>query len=99
MEAQLQEHLRRRCRDVYKRVLYFHAHRSQYSPAGYPDTTLVGPARMAYAELKRCGHKPTPAQRTWIEALRRVGQDVYVWTPLDLLSGEIDRVLADLSTP
>jgi hypothetical protein len=94
MEHTLQEHLRQRC--LARGVRYYHTHRSKFSPAGYPDTTMVGLKGHVYAELKRVGEKPSPSQQAWIDDLRRVGVTVYVWTPEDLLSGEIDDRLEEL---
>ena len=52
--------------------------------AGFPDLVLVRAGRVIFAELKRTGGKPTPAQRAWLDALRQcAGVEVYLWTPAD----------------
>lgn len=56
--------------------LAYHTHRSDRSPAGFPDLTLVHPGEglLRFAELKRQrkSAKPSPAQVEWLEALRTV---------------------------
>jgi hypothetical protein len=52
--------------------------------AGFPDLVLVRAGRVIFAELKRNGARPTPAQRGWLEALQAcAGVEVYLWTPND----------------
>lgn len=63
---------------------------------GFPDLTLVRGGRLIFSELKREGKEPTEMQQAWLNELRAVPfVEVYVWRPSDLLSGEIERVLAD----
>lgn len=52
----------------------YHTHRSQHSPAGFPDLVLVRRGRLVFAELKRQAdrYQPTPAQAAWLEDLREV---------------------------
>lgn len=86
----------------------YHTYRSDRSPAGFPDLTLVHRAggRLVFAELKRQKRSnPTPAQVEWLEALEEVALDVngyhphhypvtvHLWRPLDLLDGTIEDVL------
>lgn len=97
--------------------LAYHTYRSDRSPAGFPDLTLVHPAAglLRFAELKKQKRSnPTPAQAEWLEALalveRRADHDrswsevsdglpndplieVYLWRPLDLLNGNVERAL------
>jgi len=52
--------------------------------AGFPDLVLVRAGRVIFAELKRNGARPTPAQREWLEALQAcAGVECYLWTPDD----------------
>ena len=66
---------------------------------GLPDLELLRPPKALRVELKRehgaGGHTndPTPLQERTIALLRACGQDVRVWRPSDLRSGEIERVL------
>jgi len=67
------------------RWLYYHTHRSQFSPAGFPDCLFVrGSEPPIYAELKSMKGKLGPEQRRWLLALVNAGQRVYVWKPSDL---------------
>lgn len=93
-EAWLEEQVRVACRDLGLR--YYHTHRSQHSPSGFPDDVIVGPTRMVYRELKRESGKPTDEQQAWLDALAAVGQDTGVWRPSDWYSGLIPETLADL---
>jgi hypothetical protein len=73
--------------------LRYHTHRSQFSPAGFPDECLVRPPRLIFAELKRQDGKLEALQERWLEALGEVpGVEVYTWRPSDLET--IDRILA-----
>lgn len=77
---------------------------SRNSPAGFPDIILVHPVtgRMVVRELKRVGtgkaFQPRPDQQKWLDAFTTAGVDAGVWTPADLYSGEIDRVLREGAT-
>ena len=52
--------------------------------AGFPDLVLCRGGRVIFAELKRNGARPTPAQRGWLEALQAcAGVECYLWTPSD----------------
>lgn len=111
-EDVLQEKLRRLATmelPVPLRWRYYHTHRAQNSPAGFPDTVLVRPPRLVFAELKREGlrYQPSPAQHGWLDDLEDVAAaltvaagiplgpvpEVYLWRPSDLLSGRILAVL------
>lgn len=55
--------------------LGYHTHRSDRSPAGFPDLVLVHPpaGRLIFAELKRQKRsKTSPAQVEWLEGLEQV---------------------------
>jgi hypothetical protein len=48
---------------------------------GYPDLTIVGPAGIAFRELKSSTGKLTAEQAGWGDALAAAGQDWGVWRP------------------
>ncbi len=53
---------------------------------GFPDLVLVKPPRLIVAELKvqKAGTKlgePKPEQQRWLDALRIVGAETFVWRP------------------
>ncbi|MFD9947674.1 VRR-NUC domain-containing protein [Nonomuraea sp. NPDC059023] len=68
---------------------------SKHSPKGFPDVFLLHPKSGAVVirELKMVGKKPTVEQKRWLDGFGAAGLDRGVWTPEDLFSGEIDRVL------
>ena len=63
---------------------WYHTHRSDRSPSGFPDLVLVHPKRglVVFAELKREGGRTTQAQRDWLADLRQAGV-AYEWRPSD----------------
>lgn len=83
----------------------YHTHRSQHSPAGFPDLTLVRGGRLIFAELKTERGKTTDEQDAWLEDLGAVELETYdtdpleaavrvfLWRPSDLLEGRIEAVL------
>jgi hypothetical protein len=86
--------------------LAYHTHRSDRSPAGFPDLTLVHPGagRLVFAELKRQKRSnPTPAQVGWLDALERVGDrindDLYHESAYEPLAERLGRVSAYLWRP
>jgi len=56
------------------RFLYYHTHRSDRSPAGFPDGVLLDRVlhRLYFWELKREEYEPPPAQQAWLSALGAV---------------------------
>ncbi len=65
--------------------LYYHTHRSQYSPAGFPDCVLARPPRLIFAELKSEKGKVSPDQQLWLDILARCPRiEVYLWSPSGL---------------
>jgi hypothetical protein len=67
--------------------LEYHTHRSDRSPAGFPDLVLARAPRLIFAELKVGSNKPTKAQREWLNALNDgldLTPEVYLWYPRDL---------------
>lgn len=81
----------------------YHTHRSDRSPAGFPDLVLVRRGWLIFAELKRQDRKakPSAAQEEWLDDLGEVEARLYpfvtahVWRPLDLLDGSIERILRE----
>ena len=88
--------------------LYYHTHRAQYSPTGFPDCVMVNAEqkRIIFAELKKTKGKPTedavskrgtflPGQLTWLAALKDCDQEAYLWRPADWDSGLIEQTLQE----
>lgn len=96
-ERELQENVRQLCKRL--GCLYYHTHRSDRSPAGFPDCVIVtNQSELIFAELKNQKALPSPAQRAWLDALEDVTervpwQGVYLWRPMDWLDGTIERAL------
>src|SRR5262245_36275241 len=67
--------------------------RSDHSPRGFPDVTLVRGERLIFAELKRHEGQLTVSQMAWLADLERVpGVEVFVWRPHHW--AEVQAVLA-----
>ena len=78
--------------------LSYHTHRSDRSPAGFPDVCAVRGLRVIFAELKRNDTHPTPSQIEWLNRLARTGVEVYLWRPWD--AQEVARIVArNVTTP
>lgn len=71
--------------------LGYHTHDSRRSAKGFPDWVFVR-ERVLYVELKGDGGRLKLDQMKWVTALRKAGQEVYVWFPGAL--GEVQRILA-----
>ena len=71
---------------------YYHTWRSIHSPAGFPDTVMVRPPRLIFAELKSEKGKLTPEQEAWIEDLKKC----HILFDLDK-QNTIKKVLSDLT--
>lgn len=99
-EKDLQECVRRLVKTI-PGAKYYHTHRSEKSPAGFPDCVILLPLagvdqyRVVYAELKREKAKVTEAQREWLDALKHTPSEVYLWRPSHWLTDQIQRVLLD----
>lgn len=76
------------------------AGRVQRVVPGFPDLCAVNArqCRVLYAELKRHTGRVSPDQAAWHLDLRRAGQEVHVWRPMDLLNGTILDVLTGRNT-
>ena len=60
----------------------YHTWRSDHSPAGYPDLTMVRGRRIVYAELKSERGRVSQEQAAWLDALLATGQcEVKLWRP------------------
>ena len=92
-EAQLLAAVRQACRTL--GLLCYHTHDSRRSEPGFPDLVIVG-SRMIIRELKTERGRVRPEQRTWLDALRRAGQDADIWRPGDFYSGRIASELTAL---
>lgn len=92
------------------RSRYQHHKRSDGSGAGYPDCHFWVPLRShhpdgawyggsRYAELKRMGHDPTPAQRDVMASLQdsTPGAHVYLFRACCVFTGAVDAMFADLT--
>lgn len=75
--------------------LRYHTHRSDFSPAGFPDETLVRGERLVFAELKSAKGVVSDLQQLWLDALAAVpGVEVHVFRPADW-----ERVVEILAPP
>ncbi|WDF32233.1 VRR-NUC domain-containing protein [Arthrobacter agilis] len=74
----------------------FHIYDSRRSNPGWPDLVLVHPVRrrLIIWELKSKNGRATPAQLTWLTALRNLGLNVGIKKPEDWASESIQRELA-----
>ncbi len=64
--------------------LDYHTWSAMHSTAGFPDTVLVKPPRVIFAELKTENGKITPHQQFWLDMLRLCpGIETYLWRPSD----------------
>ncbi|MBU2249134.1 MAG: VRR-NUC domain-containing protein [Gammaproteobacteria bacterium] len=81
------------CAELYGLHVYF-TWRSDHSPAGYLDLTIVGRGEVFWAELKREGQELTDGQKECRRLLLEAGQRVYVWFPHSWFNGEIERILS-----
>jgi hypothetical protein len=68
----------------------YHTHRSDFSPAGYPDETLLRGHQLIFAELKSDTGKLSPLQTEWLDDLGRnqpgrvTDVRAYLWRPDDI---------------
>ncbi len=68
---------------------WYHTFDSRRSVAGFPDLVMVHPRqkRTLWIELKSERGRLRREQRAWINDLDAVGAEVFVWRPVDLVSG------------
>ena len=97
---QLEEELLRevkRLADDYH-LLLFHCRDSRGSlGSGFPDLVIAGKKGYVFAELKSEYGALTPDQRKWGSALLEGGGVWLVWRPADLVSGAIEKTLAEIA--
>ena len=94
-EDDLMEAIRVACQGLHLDVMHIHDSRRSWGP-GYPDLTIVG-RRLLFAECKSEAGELSPHQRRWARRLQAAGQTWVLWRPSDLVSGEIVRVLWELT--
>lgn len=81
-EAEFQEWLRQLAKLT--GWMYYHTHRSRFSPAGFPDAILLKDGWGIAAELKVGKNAATEEQVVWIAEFSRVpGFRGFVWHPKD----------------
>jgi hypothetical protein len=75
--------------------LVFHDYDSLRNRAGFPDLIMLRAGRLLVVELKSHKGRLRPAQHVWLDAFAAVGGNVetYLWRPLDLLDGTVEKVL------
>jgi hypothetical protein len=61
----------------------YHTYRSTKSAGGWPDEALLR-ERLILVELKAAGGKVSDAQKTWLRALLKAGQETYIVRPADV---------------
>lgn len=69
----------------------YHTYRSERSPAGFPDETLVRD-RVVFLELKTEKGRLSAAQKDWLGALLDAGAEAYVVRPGDL--DDLSKILS-----
>lgn len=80
-------------------LTWFHVPDSRRMRAGLPDLIIIGLGGVIYAEIKTGTGVLNPAQRKIISLLRKSHQQVYVWKPGNLRSGQIYAALVEISKP
>jgi len=95
-EKAFQEWFRKRA--IKNSYLFYHTHRSQFSPSGFPDNVLVRlepEPRLIFCELKTDDLKvsqPSIDQWMWLYILQHIpGVECYLFRPSDF--DEIDELL------
>ena len=74
--------------------LVYWTHRSEHSPAGFPDLVLLRERSILWVELKRDERDHLRReQQQWADRLIAAGQDWRRWTWTTWHSGEIERAL------
>jgi hypothetical protein len=97
LERELRKILADYDRKLPGRLVYYHTHRSEHSPSGFPDWVFAGPGGVLFAELKGPVTKLSAAQVQWFDMLNRARARVELWRPDDLRSGLIGAKLRYLA--
>lgn len=95
-EDELQEHVRKMCKDLGLSAQHVHDSRRCWLP-GWPDLFLFGPRGAIARELKSEQGRVTPEQRSTGAKLICAGISWTVWRPRDLFSGTIAEQLGRIT--
>lgn len=95
-ERQLQDNIRKLCEHLHLKVQHIEDSRRAWLP-GWPDLAVISTA-IVFAELKSQTGDMSGDQRKVRRAIEATGHRCYLWRPSDLLSGEVARVLSQIST-
>lgn len=90
-ERELEEQVRRLCKDLGLAVSHFTDSRRSWLP-GWPDLEILGMS-IIHRELKSQHGRLTVDQRRAGSRIMRAGGDWQVWRPAELLDGTIARQL------
>lgn len=78
----------------------YHTHRSEHSPAGFPDLVLIReaerigePSTIIVAELKTERGVVSADQQRWLDLFASAGVPAFVWRPSDW--PEVEKVLKE----
>lgn len=78
--------------------MWFHSYDSLHDRlAGFPDLVIAGFGGVLFAELKDYGAQLSSPQNRWHWSLVAAGADWVLWRPADIISGEVDRKLDELT--
>jgi hypothetical protein len=93
-EKQLQEHVRKLCRDL--GLFHYHSFDSRRSEPGFPDSVICKKG-LLYRELKSQTGRLSLAQIRTGRILAEAGADWKTWRPQDLIDGTIMKELQEIA--